>query len=84
MSIKPKPELLHLFERMKNDDNTLVAWDNLPIFSEIPIDDTYGIFSWDDNFKIEGTCSADIEILLRDETTLFEVVFQGTNQGGTI
>jgi len=50
---------------MKNGDEKLDAWDSLPVFSKIPIADTNGIFSYDDNFKIEGTCSADIEIVKR-------------------
>ena len=62
---QPTIELLQLFERMKNDDKKLASWDSLPIFSENIISDTHGIFSYDDDFKIEGTCSYDIEILPR-------------------
>jgi len=65
LSTGPSQELLNLFERMKNGDEKLDAWDSLPVFSKIPIADTNGIFSYDDNFKIEGTCSADIEIVKR-------------------
>jgi len=66
MIIQPTKELLHLFERMKKDDETLGPWDDLPIFSKLTIDDTEGIFSWDDNFTIEGTCSQDLEIVPRN------------------
>ena len=56
-----------LFVQMKEDDPNLPRWDSLPIFSDIPIENTIGIWSWDDDRMIVGTCSNDIEIVPRED-----------------
>lgn len=62
------PETLdELYEMMKNDDPNLPEWDSLPTFGGPDIDNTTGIWSWDETRKIVGTCSDDIKIVDRDD-----------------
>lgn len=40
-------------------------WDNLPTFGGADIDDTHGVWSWDADRMIVGTCADDLEVVPR-------------------
>jgi len=54
-----------LLERIRAEDPTLPAWDDLPTYGPSPRD-TVGVWSWDTTRQIVGTCSSDVEIVARD------------------
>ena len=67
MSYQKPQNLDELYEQMKEDNKNLRRWDCLPIFSGRPIEETIGVWSWDDNRMIVGTCSYDIMIVPRED-----------------
>ncbi len=67
MNATSPKNLNELFDMMQNDDPSLPSWDSLPTFGGPEIDDTTGVWSWDETRKIVGTCSSDIEIVDRDD-----------------
>lgn len=62
-----------LFKAMKQDhrrdegegDPRLGDWTDLPVFGGLEIENTIGVWSWDANRKIVGTCASDIQIVNR-------------------
>ena len=54
-------ELLHV---LKTEDLDGVDFSSLPVFSKKQLDATCGVWSWDDERKIVGTCSNDYKIVL--------------------
>jgi len=68
MSGYQKPQNLDdLFVQMKEDNPNLPTWDNLPIFSNRPIEHTIKVWSWDDTRMIVGTCAEDLMIVPRED-----------------
>lgn len=60
-------DLKKLFELMSKNDPTLPRWDSLPTFGGIEPVDTEGVWSWDSENMIVGTCSGDIQLSKRYE-----------------
>jgi predicted transcriptional regulator len=68
--MQPKT-LKELYGMMQKNDGRLLElygdWSSLPVFGGSEPPQTVGIWSWDENDLIVGTCSADISIVPREE-----------------
>ena len=65
-------DLKTLFELMRKNDPSLPRWDSLPTFGGIEPEDTEGVWSWDSENMIVGTCSGDIQIVPREKKSFID------------
>lgn len=61
-------QLLAVMTAMSHDDDTIDMAD-LPVFGGPEPENTMGVWSWDAERLIVGTCSSDFEIVSRDWLT---------------
>lgn len=54
-----------LFQAMKNRDPSLPPWHSLATFGGREPDDTEGVWSWDAERLLIGSCADDLEIVSR-------------------
>ena len=62
-------QLLAVMTAMSHDDYDTVDITNLPVFGGTEPHNTLGVWSWDAEHLIVGTCSSDFEIVSRDWLT---------------
>jgi len=63
----PANSLNELMEYLRRAEGSSVDWTDLPTFGGEEPRDTLGVWSWDEDSLLVGTCADDLEVVARSE-----------------